>query len=108
MKQYQFPQQELQDLTPRMKQLAMVLLAPLHDDPQRQANLIAILRDSDDAIRVTQSLEPEWLVAEALFRMCDEYLPGGEQLCELLVGGVADEVNYMLKLRGEGPPHPEA
>src|ERR1035437_6067076 len=104
MKQYQFPQQELQDLTPRMKQLAMVLLAPLHDDAQRQANLIAILRDGDDANRVTQSLEPEWLVVEALFRMCDEYHPDGGQLCEMLVGGVADEVNYMLKLRGEGPP----
>src|ERR1019366_10478270 len=86
MKPYQCPQQGLQDLTPRMKQLAMVLLAPLHDDPQRQANLIAILRDSDDANRVTQSLEPEWLVAEVLFRICDEDLTGGEQLCEVLVG----------------------
>ena len=104
LKQYEYPQQDLQDLTPRMKQLATVLLAPLHDDPQRQANLITILRDGDDANRVTQSLEPEWLIVEALFRMCEEYHPDGGELCEMLVGGVADEVNYMLKLRGEGPP----
>jgi hypothetical protein len=104
MKECQFPRQELQDLTPRMKQLAAVLLTPLRDDPQRQANLITILRHEDGDNRITQSLEPEWLVVEALFRMCDEYHPDGGQLSDMLVGGIADEVNDMIKLRGEGPP----
>ena len=104
MKQYRFPHQELQDFTARMRQLASVPLTVLQDDPQRQTNLIAILRRQDDDNRVAQSLEPEWLVAEALFRVCDEYHPDGGQLKEILVGGIADEVNEMIQLRGEWPP----
>ena len=93
---------EVLDLTPRMKQIARVLMAPLQGDADRQSRLISILRDRDRDGRVARTLEPEWLVAEALFRICHEQVPRGGRVCDILVGGVADEVNEFLEDRGEG------
>jgi hypothetical protein len=96
VKNCQFSQTELHDLTPRMKQLAFALLAPLHGDPQRQASLAIILRARDEDNRVARMLEPEWLVVEALFRICHEKYPGGGKVVEILAGSVASEIRSML------------
>ena len=103
VKRNQLSETDLHDFTPRMKQTARVLLAPLQDDPQRQASLLTILRDRDDDNRVARSLEPEWLVVEALFRVCHEEVPFGGQVTGIMAGGVADEIREMLDVRGEEP-----
>jgi hypothetical protein len=101
VRQYQSPQEYLYELTPRMKQLAVALLAPLRDDPQRQSWLITTLRDRDSDSRVALSLEPEWLAVEALFRTCHEGYRGNPRVSNLLVGELALEIRDILKTRGE-------
>ncbi len=94
--------QEVLDLTPRMRQIARVLMAPLQGDMARQSSLISILRDRDRDVRVARTLEPEWLVAEALFRVCHVQVPKGGVVHDILVGIVAYDVNELLHNRGEG------
>ena len=93
---------DLDDMTPRAWQLARVLLAPLQGDERAQTELIALLRDRDLDTQVERFLEPEWLVVEALFAIDHEQLPNRARYSEILVGGVADEVNEILDRRGEG------
>jgi len=91
----------LDDITPRARQLARVLLAPLQEDEQAQADLITVLRECDRETQVERLLEPEWLVEEALFAIAHEQLPNGERRYASLVGGIAEDVNEDLKRRGE-------
>lgn len=91
----------LQGLSPRAKQVARALTAPLLGHTELTRQLLAILRDSDDDLRIERALEPEWLVAEALFDLCHEVLGGERVISDVLVGGVAGRVNERLKFRGE-------
>ncbi len=102
VKRYHHLPKEMLDLTPRMKQIARVLLAPLQGDVNGKSKLISILRDRDRDVRITRTLEPEWLVAEALFRICHLQVSGAGRACNTLVGGVANDVNEFLHDRGEG------
>jgi hypothetical protein len=63
--------------------------------------LLATCRGYDDEIRIERSLEPEWLVAEALFWLCHRGLENDRLVSEILVGGVAGEVNQELQFRGK-------
>ena len=101
VKRCEFPQEQLLELTPRMKQSALSLLRPLQGDLQRQQRLIATLRDQDNDARVARTLEPEWLVVESLYRICHESRPDGGTVSAILVGGLAGEVKEMLETRGE-------
>jgi len=91
----------LDDMTPRARQLARVLTAPLQGDEQAQADLIAVLRECDRETQVERFLELEWLVEEVLFAIDHERLPDGGRRFAILVGGVAGDVNNMLERRGE-------
>jgi hypothetical protein len=92
---------DLHDMTPRTRQVAQVLAAPLEDDPRAQADLIAVLRDQDREMQIDRSLEPEWLVTVALFSMCHERLPYGARYTDILVGGIAGDINKKLEDDGE-------
>ncbi len=101
VRDFRMPSCNLDDMTPRARQLARVLTAPLQGDEQAQADLIAVLRECDRETQVERFLEPEWLVEEALFAIAHEQLPNGEQRYAILVGGIAEDVNGDLKRRGE-------
>jgi len=89
------------DMTPRGRQLARVLTAPLLGNPQVEADLLAKLRDQDHQKQFDRLFEPEWLVAHALFALCHEALPLGARNVSIYVGGIADDVNKKLEQDGE-------
>jgi hypothetical protein len=88
-------------MTPRAKQVARALALPLLGNPHTCAELFAILTAIDEQSRIDRSLEPEWLVTEALFDICHEGLESGEVPMEILVGGIAVHANQRLDSRGE-------
>jgi len=74
-------------------------------DTNLEADLIDGLGQQDCDARVHQSLEPEWLVVEALFALCH---PEGVQAnhlepkaCAVLVGGISETINHRMSQRGE-------
>ena len=91
--------ERLRGLTPRTRDLARGLAAPLLGETDLEDKLFAILREYDREARIERSLEPEWLVVEALFDLCHERSSSGG--CGLLVGGLALHINQSLALRGE-------
>jgi hypothetical protein len=91
----------LEGLSPRFKQIAQALIAPLLGDAESTSTLLKILRQRNEESWVERSLEPEWLVAEALFAVCHEQTEEGGIVSEILVGGVASHVNERLDAQGE-------
>jgi hypothetical protein len=45
-------------------------MAPLGGKPEVIAQMLTILQGHDNAVRIEQSLEPEWLAVETLFAQC--------------------------------------
>jgi hypothetical protein len=78
-----------------------VLCAPLQDDADRTTRLLDLLAEQDEELSVERLLEPEWLVAELLFRLCHEQRRDGGHWSEILIGGVAEDINRGLKDHGE-------
>jgi len=101
VKKFRLPPNALQGLSPRTKQIARALTAPLLGDPASTAELLAIVRECDEEARIERSLEPEWLVAECLFALAHEGIESGHLVSEILVGGVAASVNRELENQGE-------
>lgn len=101
VRDFQMQSCNLDDMTPRARQLARVLMAPLEGDADAQSDLIALLRERDRETQIERFLEAEWLCAEALFGICHERLQHGGRTSEMLIGGVADHINYTLEYRGE-------
>jgi hypothetical protein len=101
VKKFRLPPNALQGLSPRTKQIARALTAPLLGDPASTAELLAIVGERDEEARIERSLEPEWLVAECLFSLVHEGLERGHLVSEILVGGVAASVNRELENQGE-------
>lgn len=95
------PEELVKDLTPRARQMARTLSAPLEQDPERTRAVLDRLAAQDQAAKVDRSLEPEWLVAESLFRLSHRIGRNGSRWSEITVGGVANDINYWLKWRGE-------
>ncbi|HLJ17111.1 MAG TPA: hypothetical protein VKV15_21640 [Bryobacteraceae bacterium] len=99
-KQHALPM-DLEGLSPRMKQIARALAAPLLGDRELTAKLIAALRDQDEQASIERSLEPEWLVVTDLMTDCHEGLERGRPISEIFVGGIASSINQRLKFQGE-------
>jgi len=91
----------LESLSPRMKDLARALAAPLCGNKEYTETLLAILREHDRDAAIERCLEPEWLVVEALFRLCHKGMADDRLISEMTVGWVADHINGMLEFRGE-------
>jgi hypothetical protein len=94
----------IENLTPRMRDIARGLAAPLLGDTELEANLIDVLHQQDQDARVQQSLEPEWLVVETLFGLCHDRIDPRNRLpgrtVAILVGGIAESVNQRMAERG--------
>src|ERR1700674_2628799 len=88
-------------LSPRMKQIARALTAPILRHEEWKSWIRAILGKYDDEARIERFLEPEWLVAEAPMVVCHEGMGSGSFGSEILVGDVANEVNQNLRDRHE-------
>ena len=101
VRDFQMQSCNLDDMTPRARQLARVLVAPLEGDADSQSDLIALLRERDRETQVERFLESEWLGAEALFGICHQRLQHGGRITEMLIGGIADHINDTLHYRGE-------
>jgi hypothetical protein len=101
VKNYCLPPGELHGLCPRTKQIARALVAPLLGNPETSQTVLNSLREHDEAVRIDRSLEPEWMVAGALFELCHETLEDAEVRPEIFVGTIADLLNDALRLQGE-------
>jgi hypothetical protein len=88
-------------LIPRMRQIARALVSPLLGVESYTSEFLEVLVDYDGEARIDRSLEPEWLVAEALMAVCHDGDKGGRFMLGMLVGDVANEVNQKLKDRHE-------
>jgi hypothetical protein len=93
--------EDLKGLSPRVKQIARALTAPLLGAAESTSRLLTILGEHDDEARIERSLEPEWLVTEALLTVCHEGMESGRLVSEILVGGVAAQVNQRLQTQCE-------
>ena len=85
-------------ISPRYREFAGVLAAPLQEDSAAQAELIDILRAADTEMQVQRGLEPEWLGVETLLARCHESV---SRMFAMTVGALACEVNDLLNSRGE-------
>ena len=95
-KSFQLPSGMLQDITPRMKQVALALVAPIQDDTESASVVLLALRGRDHDSEIERALEPEWLAATILFELIHE-----GPVHSILVGGIAASINEKLKFRGE-------
>lgn len=86
---------EVGGLTPRMREIARVLAAPMLGNPELVLRLLAFLKQRDESARLDLCGEPEWAVAAGLFASC--HRPG----LELYVGNLTEEVNRILLENGE-------
>jgi len=106
----QFPQ--VTCLTPRIRDFARALAAPMQGDPELAEELVEILAEEDQSARLERSLEPEWLAAEALFNLCHERaVRWGQNVYKtvIFVGGVAQQINKTLERWGADKRyHPRA
>jgi hypothetical protein len=96
VKSFRLPSSALHDFTPRMKQVALALVAPIQGDAESVAIVLSALRERDQAAKIERALEPEWLTEENLFRLIHE-----GPIHSILVGGIAASINEKLKFRGE-------
>ena len=96
VKNSQVPFEKVRHLTPRMRDLVQGLTAPLLGQPTIEDKLIAILGEFDLDARIERSLEPEWLVVEALFASWHKHIGS-----YFLVGGLCAQINSSLEFRGE-------
>jgi hypothetical protein len=95
----------IDSMTHRIRDIADALAAPMFGDTELENNLIAVLDQQDYDARIQQSLEPEWLVTEALYALChqDDARPYrfARKTSSILVGGIAKMVNQRMAERGE-------
>ncbi len=96
---------QITKMTARIKDIAHALAVPLLGDAESERKLIAVLDQHDSDSRVQRLLEPEWLIAEALFDLCHQDAAGPNRLLRqfssILVGGIAHNVNVRMSERGE-------
>ncbi len=98
--------EQIQQFTPKMRELGYALAAPLMGDTRLEAKLIEALQAQDEDAASERSQDPMWCVVEALFDYC--HRKGGE----VSVGELADHVNQrrlfaeeecLFKARGISP-----
>jgi len=81
---------EVAQFTPRLRDLAAALAAPVLGQPQLEARLFQDLAAQDREAKLTRHGEPEWAVTTALYRDC--HYTGGS----LTVGSLARTVSDVL------------
>jgi len=86
---------QVAEFTPRMRDLALALAAPVLGNPQLEAQLFQDLTGQNREARIARHGEPEWAVATALYLEC--HRTGGT----LTVGSLACTVSDVLEGNGE-------
>ena len=86
---------EMPDFTPRMRDLARALAAPLLGHRQLEQQLLNDLQPQNEEAKFSRHNEPEWAVATALFQECHRTMG------PLTVGSLTDTVNEVLGRIGE-------
>jgi energy-coupling factor transporter ATP-binding protein EcfA2 len=86
---------EMPDFTPRMRDLARALAAPLRGHRQLEQQLLDDLLSLNEEAKLSRHSEPEWAVATALFQEC--HCTTGS----LTVGTLTETVNEVLGRIGE-------
>jgi hypothetical protein len=81
---------EMPDFTPRMRDLARALAAPVRGHPQLEQQLLDDLESLNEEAKLSRHSEPEWVVATALFQEC--HCTTGS----LTVGSLTGTVNEIL------------
>jgi len=87
-----------------VRDLAYALATPLLGNTELEGELVAALQQRDQDARLKRCEEREWLAAGALFAICHEGIKsrmGWRPVTEVLVGGVAGEMNHELEFRGD-------
>jgi hypothetical protein len=83
VKSFRVPSSALEDFTPRMKQVALALVAPILGHTESESIVLSALRERDRAAKIERALEPEWLAEETLFGLIHE-----RPIHSILVGGM--------------------
>lgn len=86
---------EIPNFTPRTRDLARALVAPLQGHEQLKQQLLDDLEPLNDEAKLSRHGEPEWAVATALFQEC--HCTRGA----LTVGALTETVNEVLGRIGE-------
>ena len=86
---------EMPDFTPRMRDLARALMAPLLGHRQLEQQLLDDLESLNEEAKLRRHSEPEWAVATALFEECHRTTD------TLTVGSLTGTVNEILGRIGE-------
>jgi hypothetical protein len=87
---------EMAGSSPRLRELARTLAAPISTDPEMVARLLALMRTQDDRARIDRYHEPEWAVMAALFDLC-------HSSHRVFIGNLAVRVDRILAEMGEEP-----
>ena len=101
VKNFSLSQDALDGLSPRIRQIARALAAPFLGDVGITSELVQSLGGYDEEGRIDRSLEPEWLVAEALMIVCHPGIENGSFDSEILVGELAAQINQRLADQSE-------
>jgi hypothetical protein len=101
MQGFKLDASQLCQLSPRMKQIARAICAPLQTDAHAKSRILSVLEAVDAAEKVERFLEPEWLVALALYEQIhvEEGLPFDPSF--IFVGGISAAINARLDNVGE-------
>ena len=75
-------------VSPRAQQIARALAQPLLGDAELTSELLLIVRAYDEEAQIERSLEPEWLVEEALFDLCHEGMEKGALVSKFSLAGL--------------------
>ncbi len=85
---------DLQQLTPKMRDMARALAAPILGDRELLEELTALLRELDYDARINRFAEPEWVVMLALYQECHTFAR------DLFVGNIAAKACQILREYG--------
>jgi hypothetical protein len=95
----------IDEMSPRIRDIAHALASPFLGDMELENSLMEVLRQQDEDAKVLRSLEPEWLVVQALFALCHENSPWGTRIprqnAAVTVGGISKAINLRMCERGE-------
>lgn len=96
---------QVAEFTPRMRDLALALAAPVLGNPQLEAQVFQDLAAQDKEAKVARHGEPEWAVATALFLECHTTrgsLTVGSLACTVYDVLVGNDETYQLPPRAVG------
>jgi hypothetical protein len=96
---------QVAEFTPRVRDLALALAAPVLEDPQLEAQLFGDLAAQDREAKLARHSEPEWAVTTALYLEC--HITKGTLTVGSLAGAVSDllignDETYQLSPRAVG------